>query len=131
MALTPQEAENKYIEMMCDVFKKYEPYIDKILIENFDVIKINNEIIIYYDDIIPRMVDNKFFGSLVILIKEKYSGWDVIYNSEEKTFKYKLKNYTSLNFTDEANKRFELLDIRKNDDKPWEEEEVEVDDIPF
>jgi len=129
MALTPQEAENKYIEKMCNIFKKCEPYIDKMLIENFDVIKVNNEIIMYYDDIIPRSVENKFLGPLAILIKEKYLGWEVIFNSEERTFKFKLKNYTSLNFTDEANKRFELLDIRKDDDISCDKEEV--DDIPF
>jgi len=133
MALTPQEAENKYIEKLCDIFKTCEPYIDKILVDNFCCIKEDKQITMYRSDIFPPSVDKKFLGPLAILMEEKYSGWDFIYNNEEQTFTFKLKNKDQilLNLIDEANKRFELLDIRKPDEEHGEEPEVEGYDIPF
>jgi len=133
MALTKKEVEEKYISKLHIYFKECEQGIDDYLVNNYETIR-KDEIICISNHVVFRgLVPTNFENDVVLLIKEKYSDWKVSYDlGEGFVFRYKTGDQSLLSLYGSMESRFELLDIREDDDIcDAGESDSSKDDIPF
>ena len=77
--LTPEEAEEKYVEKLYGFFKRSESTIDDILVDEYDKIRGGDDIQIRIHQLCGDSIPQRYVIYLVDIIREKYKEWDVEY----------------------------------------------------
>ena len=144
MALTKQEAEEKYIKMLYIILTRCEARIDSLLVDSFGDIMSKEEMHLTEQEVFGyRSADQRVIHipAVATLIENKYSDWQVRYDEKDGifTFKYNTKNQSLLNLFNSMEERFSKLDIRNDEEEEelyddhvsYNEDDVDNDDIPF
>jgi hypothetical protein len=119
MALTPQEAEDRYAEKIYLISKEFEESIDKILVDRYEVLRRDDEISLDAGEFwkFENRVTYDNIKQVAEVIKDKYREWHVEYEEKKCIFKFKHKNENQslINLVHNVEERFSNLDIREVD----------------
>ena len=137
MAITPKEAEEKYVERIYRAFKRCEKYIDKRLVDEFGEIREKEEIYFHITHLFVDVTNERLIKQVSTILKDKYSGWAFEYIESDGAFKfkYKLKEQSLLDMLYGMEERLKKLDIRdETEDEDYglaDKGDPDIDEIPF
>lgn len=134
MAITPKEAEDKYIENIYRMFKECEKKIDILLVNCYDELLEKGEISFSLGRFFEYASSVKIqeIRKIAILIQDRYPDWNFEYDESngQFIFKYKSKNQPLLNMISNSEERFKNMDFGDNEKEDTNNYQ-DTEDIPF
>ena len=137
MAITPEEAKEKYTKLVLEKFHLCEKSIDKLLTDNYHTLvkkgsmNMTESMIRSGANLGSYNFDQQWSDPVIQAILEKFKNWEVSHSEKKQMFTFCLKEAERTHVTEKNIYQFLDLDEELGKDDDDVDKDPYEDDIPF